>query len=121
MSDAVIRAVVWQDGQRWRGHLDGATRAVSAASREACVAALRRKAGSGVSLTIEVTPELAGVAEVASIMGWDKRRVITYLDRGSFPPPIASLAATRVWRRDDVEAFSKAWHRQLERRRAKRA
>lgn len=85
------------------------------------MAALRRKAGSSASLTVEITPALAGVAEAAAIMGWDKRRVITYLDRGSFPQPIASLAATRVWRRDDIESFSKTWHQQLAQRRARRA
>lgn len=59
---------------------------------------------------IEVTPALAGVAEAAAILGWDKRRVMTYVSRGSFPRPIASLASGRVWRRDDVEAFARAWH-----------
>jgi len=107
---------MWQEDGRWHGHIDGDTKAVSAATRESCVGALRRKAGRGTALTIEVTPELAGVAEVAQIMGWDKRRVITYLNRGSFPQPFASLAATRVWRRDDIEAYAKAWRRQYDKR-----
>lgn len=111
---------MWQEGGRWHGHLDGATRAVSAASRESCLTALRKKAGPGVVLTVEITPALAGVAEAATIMGWDKRRVITYLNRGSFPQPFTALAATRVWRRDDIEAFSKAWHRQREKRASRR-
>jgi hypothetical protein len=33
--------------------------------------------------------------------------VITYVDRGAFPEPIASLASGRVWRRDDVESFAR--------------
>lgn len=111
-----VRAVMWQEKGRWHGHVDGDTKAVSAATRESCVTALRRKAGPGAALTIQVTPELAGVAEVAQIMGWDKRRVITYLNRGSFPQPFATLAATRVWRRDDIEAYAKAWRRSYAKR-----
>ena len=116
MSDKVIRAQVWEEGGRWHGHLDGSTKGVSATSRQSCLAALRRAAGSGVSLTVEVTPALAGVAEAAEIMGWDKRRVMTYVTRGSFPRPIAALASGRVWRRDDVEAYARAWHARHERR-----
>jgi len=37
--------------------------------------------------------------------------VITYVDRGSFPEPVARLASGRVWRREDVEAFARAWNR----------
>ena len=36
-------------------------------------------------------------------------RLNTYLDRGSFPQPIQSLASGRVWRRADVEAFASEW------------
>ena len=115
----IIRAAVWQEGSRWRGHLDGSTKAVSASSKESCLAALRRAAGTGKHLTVEVTPALAGVAEVAQIMGWDKRRVITYLNRGSFPQPFASLASGRIWRRDDIEAFAKAWHKQHAKRKSR--
>ncbi len=58
-----------------------------------------------MTLTVEVVPDLVGVAEAAEIMGWDKRRVITYIDRGSFPEPITSLASGRIWLREDVEAL----------------
>ena len=60
-------------------------------------------------LTVEVVPDLVGVAEAAEIMGWDKRRVITYIDRGHFPEPIASLAGGRVWLREDVDAYASEW------------
>ena len=57
-------------------------------------------------------------SEAARIMAWDKRRVVTYIHRGSFPAPIQSLASGRVWRRDDVEDFAAAWRaRQVGRRR----
>jgi hypothetical protein len=58
---------------------------------------------------MEVLPLLAGVAEAAQVMGWDKRRVITYIDRGSFPAPVQSLASGRVWLRSDVERFALEW------------
>jgi hypothetical protein len=61
--------------------------------------------------------ELAGVAEAAAILGWDKRRVATYVRRGSFPEPVASLAGGRVWRRADVEAFGAAFRERQRRRR----
>ena len=41
--------------------------------------------GDDVTLTVEVVPQIVGVAEAAEIMGWDKRRVVTYLDRGAVP------------------------------------
>jgi hypothetical protein len=69
-----------------------------------------------MSVIVEVTPELVGVSEAAAILGWDRRRVITYVDRGSFPEPMARLASGRVWRREDVEAFGRAWNRRQARR-----
>lgn len=58
-------------------------------------------------LLIELTPELVGVSEAAALLGWDRRRVATYVGRGSFPAPVATLASGRVWRREDVEAFGR--------------
>jgi hypothetical protein len=65
---------------------------------------------------VEAAPDLVGVAEAAAILDWDKRRVITYVDRGSFPEPLASLAGGRVWARSDVEAFREAFLARQERR-----
>ena len=101
---------MWEEAGRWHGRLERpAGKTVSAKTREGCLSSLRRAAGRK-TLTVEVTPALAGVAEAAEIMGWDKRRVITYINRNAFPEPFASLASGRVWRREDVEAFAKAWH-----------
>lgn len=58
---------------------------------------------------MEVLPVLAGVAEAAEVMGWDKRRVITYIDRGRFPPPVQSLASGRVWLRAEIERYAADW------------
>jgi len=98
---------------------------VSGSSQDRCIAALRRTlkrsrgttaAGEPNTLVVEVLPLLAGVAEAAQVMGWDKRRVITYIDRGSFPAPAQSLASGRVWLRSDIERFARDWRaRQLAR------
>src|SRR6266545_4985945 len=108
-----------QRGGRWVAGIEGepAIRA-SASSRQRCLQSLRRaldrvsKAdGSGLpaTLIVEVLPVLAGVAEAAEVMGWDKRRVITYIDRGRFPEPVQALASGRVWLRADVERYANAW------------
>jgi hypothetical protein len=68
---------------------------------------LRRLAGADALLWVEVTPDVVGVSEAATILGWDRRRVATYVSRGAFPEPIAALASGRVWRREDVEAFGR--------------
>jgi hypothetical protein len=87
----------------WVGSVHG--REVRRRTRDGCVNALRRLAGDDGLLWIEVTPDLVGVSEAATILGWDRRRVATYVSRGAFPEPIAALASGRVWRREDVEAF----------------
>jgi predicted DNA-binding transcriptional regulator AlpA len=63
-------------------------------------------AGPGATLTVEVLPALVGVAEAAAILGWDKRRIFTYISRRSFPEPVALLASGRVWRREDIESYA---------------
>jgi SAM-dependent methyltransferase len=67
------------------------------------------------------TAPLVGVAEAAAILGWDKRRVATYIRRGSFPEPLASLASGRVWDRGDIEAFAAAFRARRAARAARRA
>jgi len=82
---------------------------VTGTSRLGCLDELRTAIGDDVVLTVEVVPELVGVSEAADIMGWDKRRVITYIDRGHFPEPTASLAGGRIWLREEVEAYAEDW------------
>lgn len=82
---------------------------VTGVSRRECLAELRKTTGDDVSLTVEVVPDVVGVAEAAEIMGWDKRRVVTYIDRGSFPEPITALASGRIWLREDVQAYADEW------------
>jgi hypothetical protein len=101
----------------------------SGATRKRCVAALRKALERSlpakarrepVTILVETLPALAGVAEAADVLGWDKRRVVTYIDRGSFPEPVQSLASGRVWRRDDVEAYAEDWRARHPRRKPSR-
>ncbi len=103
-----------RDSEMWVGRLG--SREVRSASRTGCVRSLRRLAGEQALLVVEVTPDLLGVSEAASLLGWDRRRVATYVERGAFPEPVASLASGRVWRREDVEAFGRDRARRPRRR-----
>jgi len=105
------RARMWEAGGRWYARILDAPAyiEVTGMSRHGCLQELRKVTGDDVTLTVDVIPTVAGVAEAAEIMGWDKRRVITYIDRGSFPEPITSLASGRIWLREDVEAYAEDW------------
>jgi predicted DNA-binding transcriptional regulator AlpA len=113
------------EGGRWVARTEGQPSVLaSGRSQETCLASLRRsiartQKGEAVTVLVEVTPLVAGVAEAAEILGWDKRRVVTYIDRGRFPAPVQSLAATRVWLRSDIEAYARQW--QARRRAAPRS
>jgi hypothetical protein len=109
--DEPVRARMWETGGRWYAHVmdTPAYIEVTGITRSRCLEALRNLTGDDVVLTVEVVPPVAGVAEAAEIMGWDKRRVITYLDRGSFPEPLTALASGRIWLREDVEAYAREW------------
>lgn len=55
---------------------------------------------------------LAGVAEVAEILGVSRARVYQLAkDHPDFPDPVADLAAGPVWDRAEVEAFERNWGR----------
>ncbi len=51
--------------------------------------------------------EIVGVAEAAKILGWDKRKLSTYLQRGVFPAPLQRLASGPIWTRAMIEEFAK--------------
>jgi hypothetical protein len=111
-----VRARATQVDGRWSGRVLPDGRSISAPTRERILSRLRDEAGDDADLIVEIEPALVGVAEAAALLGWDKRRVATYVDRGSFPDPVASLASGRVWRREDVEAFARAFRRRRTRR-----
>ena len=102
-TDGSWHAETWEDRPR----------EVIAGDLEECVEALQHAVQSDeaepLTLVVQVMPVLAGVAEAAEVMGWDKRRVITYIDRGHFPRPLQALASGRVWVRSDVEDYADSW------------
>lgn len=103
---------------RWRAASDRFS--FVARTKETCLRRIREEARiRSRALVVEVVPHLVGVAEAADILGWDKRRVATYIKRGSFPEPVESLAGGRVWKVDDVIEFGRAF-RARQKRRARR-
>lgn len=108
-----------EDDGRWRAVAEGHPIEVTGKDVRECVRKVHQaalalmpavswEAGPPV-VFLEVLPKLVGVAEAASLMGWDKRRVATYVRRGAFPEPLAELAGGRVWAREDVMAFREAF------------
>ena len=105
---AQVRVSMRQDPDgRWRASSPDGRGTASTQSRESCLRSVRQQAAGRTLVLVEVWPRLVGVAEAAELLGWDKRRVITYVDRGAFPAPLASLAGGRVWALDDVRAFAR--------------
>ena len=106
-----VRARMWRSGGRHYARVLGVSAfiEVTGVSEEQCLDELRTATGDEVHLVVEVVPDVVGVAEAAEIMEWDKRRVITYIDRGSFPEPITALASGRIWLREDVQAYAEEW------------
>lgn len=50
---------------------------------------------------------LAGVAEIAELLGVNKRTAIRYTQRPDFPEPLDRLASGPVWRSADVERWAR--------------
>lgn len=44
-----------------------------------------------------VIPPILGLAETADLLGWDKRKVSTYIKRNNFPKPLKQLASGPIW------------------------
>jgi len=49
---------------------------------------------------------LAGIAEVAEMLGVSRRTAARYANRSEFPAPVARLRAGPVWLADDIEAWA---------------
>jgi hypothetical protein len=50
-------------------------------------------------------PPLVGLAEAAEMLGWDKRKVSTYVSRGTFPAPLRKLASGPIWTYKQIEDY----------------
>ena len=114
-----VNVTIRQDPNgRW--HATSERFAFAARTKEACLRRIREEARiRSKAFVVEVVPRLVGVAEAANILGWDKRRVATYVKRGSFPQPVESLAGGRVWMVDDIAEFGRAF-RLRQKRKARR-
>jgi predicted DNA-binding transcriptional regulator AlpA len=56
-----------------------------------------------------VAPEdLAGLQEIAEMLGVTKPTAYRYIDRPDFPQPLGEISAGRVWLRRDVEKWAKS-------------
>ncbi len=104
-----VSAVQEEDGT-WRARCEEPRFSLEAPDADACLAKVheavkRRTPKEAPVIMVEALPWLLGVAEAAKLLGWDKRRVITYIRRNSFPEPLQSLAGGRVWALDDVRTF----------------
>jgi predicted DNA-binding transcriptional regulator AlpA len=53
--------------------------------------------------------QLAGVSEIAQLLGVPKRTAARYVDREDFPEPFDTLATGRVWLRADVDTWAKSY------------
>ena len=51
---------------------------------------------------IEDTTPLVGLSEAAQMLGWDKRKLSTYIKRGKFIEPIQRLASGPVWTKGQI-------------------
>ncbi len=51
------------------------------------------------------TSELAGLTEVAELLGVSRERVRQLRSEPAFPEPVAELQATPLWRRGDITAW----------------
>jgi predicted DNA-binding transcriptional regulator AlpA len=58
-----------------------------------------------VSYGALVELRLAGLAEVAALLGVSKRTATRYTNRDDFPAPLARLAAGPIWLEDDVRKW----------------
>lgn len=58
--------------------------------------------------SLYVAPEeLAGLSEIAEMLGVTTRTVQRYMEREDFPEPLGVLAAGRVWLRADIDRWAK--------------
>ncbi len=59
------------------------------------------------ALIMDAIKNPISVAEAAEILGWDKRKVATYIKRGKFPDPMLRLKCGPIWERRQIEDYLK--------------
>jgi hypothetical protein len=56
-------------------------------------------------------PALAGISEVAKVLGVSRQRASELPGSERFPKPVANLAAGPVWLRSTILSFNQRWDR----------
>jgi predicted DNA-binding protein (UPF0251 family) len=56
-------------------------------------------------------PELAGVSEIAELLGVSRQRASSVQHLEAFPAPVAELRSGPVWRKADLTRFAETWER----------
>lgn len=56
-------------------------------------------------------PELAGITEIADMLGVTRQRASSLQKLHAFPAPVAHLASGPVWRKGDLSRFAETWER----------
>ena len=62
-------------------------------------------------LEAPAVPALAGISEVAAILGVSRQRASELAGGAAFPPPICDLSAGPVWLRSSIVSFNENWER----------
>lgn len=52
-----------------------------------------------------IIPPLYGLAEAAEMLGWDKRKLSTYVSRGTFPEPAKRSASGPLWTYRQIQDY----------------
>jgi hypothetical protein len=71
-------------------------------------------------LEAPAVPALAGIREVAQILGVTRQRASELAGSAGFPKPIAELAAGPVWFHSAIRSFNEQWERRPGRPRARK-
>ncbi|MGW4873744.1 hypothetical protein [Streptomyces chartreusis] len=113
-----LSARVFIEASTARQATEAATREVAGAARALsiphAIAGIEAVTEEELDRRLEepAVPELAGVSEIAEILGVTSRQRANQITKLShFPPPVAHLKSGPVYLREQVEAFGKRWDR----------
>lgn len=51
---------------------------------------------------VSALPELLGTTEVGLLIGWDRRKVSVYLERGKLPKPATHVGKRPFWTKNQI-------------------
>lgn len=65
---------------------------------------------------IEQIPELLSATDFAEELGWDRRKLHLYWQRGIVPDPAVVVTSGKLWTRKQVEWFKEEWKKREEKK-----